>query len=243
MFDSALGYPHLWFSSATEYYVPQNTMSLIQPMGQQLSRNIISVTLLSGSKGKWWIGNILVTILEGLKCLQTHKIHWLSLVWGYSHRYEWVWKDLCPQFVHDFGGFEKVDEESKEVFSNLVTLSNMLELDLQEDDFIELLAVQHKELINEDLMESEIQGKDQESPEESCSSTGELKRFTTRKLERGYSLWGGTVGFWVTGPKHRTGQEGHGSCSECHPVLPCHLQGEKKGCYPDITESFSPEGR
>ena len=58
-----------------------------------------------------------------------------------------------------------MDEESKEVFSNLVTLSNMLELDLQEDDFIELLAVQHKELINEDLMESEIQGKDQESPE------------------------------------------------------------------------------
>ena len=81
-----------------------------------------------------------------------------------------------------------MDEESKEVFSNLVTLSNMLELDLQEDDFIELLAVQHKELINEDLMESEIQGKDQESPEESSSSTGELKRFTTRKLERGYSL-------------------------------------------------------
>ena len=53
-----------------------------------------------------------------------------------------------------------MDEESKEVFSNLVTLSNMLELDLQEDDFIELLAVQHKELINEDLMESEIQGKE-----------------------------------------------------------------------------------
>ena len=34
-----------------------------------------------------------------------------------------VWKNLCPQFVHDFRGFEKVDEESKEVFSNLVTLS------------------------------------------------------------------------------------------------------------------------
>ena len=56
-----------------------------------------------------------------------------------------------------------MDEESKEVFSNLVTLSNMLELDLQEDDFIELLAVQHKELTNEDLMELEGQRKDREA--------------------------------------------------------------------------------
>ena len=42
------------------------------------------------------------------------------------------------------------DKESKEVFSNLVTLREKLELDLQEDDFIELLAVQHEELTNED---------------------------------------------------------------------------------------------
>ena len=48
-----------------------------------------------------------------------------------------VWKKLCPQFVHNFHGFEKVDE----VFSNLVTLSEKLELDLQEDNFIELLVV------------------------------------------------------------------------------------------------------
>ena len=57
-----------------------------------------------------------------------------------------VWKNLCPQFVHDFCGFEKVDQKSEEVFSNVVTLREKLELDLQEDDFIELLAVQHEEL-------------------------------------------------------------------------------------------------
>ena len=34
------------------------------------------------------------------------------------------------QFVHNFREFEKVDEASKEVFSNLVTLSEKLELDL-----------------------------------------------------------------------------------------------------------------
>ena len=68
-----------------------------------------------------------------------------------------VWKNLCPQFVHDFRGFEMVDEESKEIFINLVTLSEKLELDLQEDNFIELLVVQHEELTTEDLMELEAQ--------------------------------------------------------------------------------------
>ena len=76
------------------------------------------------------------------------------------------WKNLCPQFVHDFRGFEKVVEESKEVFSNVVTLSEKLELDLQEDDFMELLAVQHEELTNEHLMELEAQRKDKERQEE-----------------------------------------------------------------------------
>ena len=36
----------------------------------------------------------------------------------------------CPQFAHDFYGFEKMDEESKEVFNNIVILSEKLELDL-----------------------------------------------------------------------------------------------------------------
>ena len=53
-----------------------------------------------------------------------------------------VWKNLCPQFVLDFHGVEKMDEKSKEVTSNLVTLSKKLELGLQEDNFTELLAGQ-----------------------------------------------------------------------------------------------------
>ena len=43
-----------------------------------------------------------------------------------------------------------LDEESKEVFSNLVTLFKKLELDLQEDNFTELLFVQHKKFTNKD---------------------------------------------------------------------------------------------
>ena len=97
-----------------------------------------------------------------------------------------VWKNLCPQFVHDFCGFEKVDEESKEVFIDLVTLSEKLELVLQEDDSIELLAVQHEGLTNKDLMELEAQRKDEERQEEG-EVTEEPKRFMTWEMARGSS--------------------------------------------------------
>ena len=76
-----------------------------------------------------------------------------------------IQKNFLPQFVHDFPGFEKEDEESQEVFSNLVTLSEKLELDWQED-FIKLLPVKHEKLTNEDLMEMETQRKDKESKQE-----------------------------------------------------------------------------
>ena len=69
----------------------------------------------------------------------------------------------------------------------LVTVSQKLELDLQEDDFTELLAVQHEELTNEDLMELEAQRKDEERQEEE-DVTEEPKRFTTQEMARGFSL-------------------------------------------------------
>ena len=53
-----------------------------------------------------------------------------------------VWKNLCPQFVLDYHGFEKMDEKSKEVTINSVTLGEKLELGLQEDNFTELFAGQ-----------------------------------------------------------------------------------------------------
>ena len=74
------------------------------------------------------------------------------------------------------------------ITSNLVTLSKKLELDLQEDDFTELLAVQREELINEDLMELWAQRKDEKRQEEQ-EVTEELMRFTTREMARGFSLF------------------------------------------------------
>ena len=70
-----------------------------------------------------------------------------------------VWENFCLKIIHDFSGLGKVDEESKKIFSDSMTLSDKLEL---EDHFIELLDVQHKRLANEDLMELEAESKDEE---------------------------------------------------------------------------------
>ena len=64
-----------------------------------------------------------------------------------------VWKNNCPQFVHEFHGFEKVDEEFKQIFSNLVTINQKLELGLHEDNFTQLLTGHHKKLMSEDMVE------------------------------------------------------------------------------------------
>ena len=69
-----------------------------------------------------------------------------------------------------------------------MTLREKLEPDLQEDDYIELLAVQHEELTNEDLMELETQRKDEERQGEE-EVTEELTRFMTQEMAKGFSLF------------------------------------------------------
>ena len=66
-----------------------------------------------------------------------------------------VQKNCGLQFAGDFCGLEEEDEESSEVFSNLLMEDNLTEL-----------AAQHEELSNEDLMELEAQSKEEESQEE-----------------------------------------------------------------------------
>ena len=56
----------------------------------------------------------------------------------------------------------------------------------------ELLAVQHEELTNEDLMELEAQSKDEERQEEE-EVTEEPKRFATQEMPRGFSLFEETL--------------------------------------------------
>ena len=107
-------------------------------------------------------------------------------MWGYSHHHEWGLEGSLLQFVHDFCGSVKVNEKSKEVFSNLVTFSKKLELDLQENNLTELPAVKHRKLTNTDLMELEAQRKDEKKQEEE-EGTEEPKRFTTQEMTRGCS--------------------------------------------------------
>lgn len=76
-------------------------------------------------------------------------------MWGYSHHHKWGLRRTCGlQFAGDFCGLEEEDEESREVFSNLLMEDNLTEL-----------AAQHEELSNEDLMELEGQSKEEESQE------------------------------------------------------------------------------
>ncbi|KAB0342506.1 hypothetical protein FD754_019432 [Muntiacus muntjak] len=78
-----------------------------------------------------------------------------------------VWKNFCPQFIHNF-----------------LNLSKKLELDLQVDNFTEFLAAQQEEFTNEDLMELEAERKDQERQEEEVAE--EPKRFKMQEMSRGF---------------------------------------------------------
>ena len=132
------------------------------------------------------------------------------------------------QFVYDFQGFEKVDEKSKAAFSNLVTLSKELELHLQEDDFIDLLAVQYEALTNEDLMELEAQRKDEERQEEE-EVTEEPKRFTMQEMARGHSLFVEALFLQQLFREQSSATVSY--------------MMKKESYYPDITGSFFQEAR
>ena len=67
-----------------------------------------------------------------------------------------------------------------------MTLRKNLELDLQEDDLIDLLALQHEELTNEDLTDLEAQREGEERQEEEV--TEEPKRCTMQEMARGLYL-------------------------------------------------------
>ena len=75
-------------------------------------------------------------------------------------------------------------------------------LELQEGHFIELLAVQHEEITNEDLMELEAQRKDKKRQEEE-EVTEEPEIRDAGNGEGILFLWEGTVGFCSMGPEFR----------------------------------------
>ncbi|XP_068238407.1 tigger transposable element-derived protein 1-like [Palaemon carinicauda] len=96
-----------------------------------------------------------------------------------------VWKYLTSQFVNDFTGFDQ-DVENQKILNNLVDLSKKLELDLEEEDFHELLESHGEELINEDLMELEEMQR-QEDNENSEEEPPPVKKFNTKLLAEAFS--------------------------------------------------------
>lgn len=46
-----------------------------------------------------------------------------------------VWEKLCPIFVYDFPGFAKLQAEEQNAIDSLVSISEKLDLDLEENDF------------------------------------------------------------------------------------------------------------
>ncbi|KAK4303436.1 hypothetical protein Pmani_024543 [Petrolisthes manimaculis] len=95
-----------------------------------------------------------------------------------------VWKKLCPQFVNNFTGFGKVQEE---VVSNLISMSEKLELDLDEQDFREFFDAHAQELTNDELKELEKRRKEVEEVEEEKVEMP-TKHFQTKLMAQAFAL-------------------------------------------------------
>ncbi|KAM4021798.1 tigger transposable element-derived protein 1-like [Anomaloglossus baeobatrachus] len=92
-----------------------------------------------------------------------------------------VWKKLCPQFVNDV---TEVQESGTSVIKNVVDMSKIMNLEVEEDDVTELLASHAEELSAEDLIQLE---KHMIEEEEDILTT-EPKRFTRQGLAGGFAL-------------------------------------------------------
>ena len=99
----------------------------------------------------------------------------------------------------------------------------------------ELLAGQHEELTNEELMEMEAWRQDEERHEEE-EVTAEPKRSTAQQTARGFSLFG----------RHRPWNGRYMKVAaavqkavQCYCVI---YDEKKKSYYPDITGSFFSRG-
>ena len=63
-----------------------------------------------------------------------------------------VWKNLCPQFFHDFKGFS-IEDNITAAKQRTVVLAKKLGFQVEENYIEELLQSHSNELGNEDLME------------------------------------------------------------------------------------------
>uniref|UniRef100_A0A3Q1CCE3 HTH CENPB-type domain-containing protein n=1 Tax=Amphiprion ocellaris TaxID=80972 RepID=A0A3Q1CCE3_AMPOC len=163
--DNAPGHPpHLddFHPDVKVVYLPPNTTSLLQPMDQGVIANF----------KKYYTRR---TYRMALTAVDSDPEMTLRSYWK---------SPLCPQFVNDFRGFDQ-EGINKDILSTLVGLSEKLELDLEEEDFEELLESHGEELSNQDLMELEAQQRVEE--EEEDETPVPMKKFETKLLAEGFS--------------------------------------------------------
>ncbi|XP_067944942.1 tigger transposable element-derived protein 1-like [Watersipora subatra] len=191
--DNAPGHPpHLddFHPHVKVVYLPPNTTSLLQPMDQGVIANFkkyytrrtyrMALKAVDSDpemtlQSYWKSYNI-------LNCIKNIDASWREVT---EVNLNAVWRLLCPQFVNDFRGFDQ-EGINKEILSMLVGLSDKLELDLQEEDFEELLESHGAELSNQDLIELEAQQRVEEEEEEETPVP--MKKFETKLLAEGFSL-------------------------------------------------------
>ncbi|XP_066445492.1 tigger transposable element-derived protein 1-like [Eleutherodactylus coqui] len=169
LLDNALGHPFLddFHANVKIVFLPSNTTSLLQPMDQGAIatfkkyylrctfRQALKAT--EGDSGmtlhEFWKN---FTIFNAVKNIDAS---WRKITTATMNG---VWKKLFPMFVHDSPSLAKLQAEEQNVVDNLVSISEKLDLDLEEQDFHKYFAVYNQELTNEDLMELENQRKEEE---------------------------------------------------------------------------------
>ena len=163
-------------------YLPPNTTPLIQPMDQGVIASFKAYYLRK-------------TIAMALQATETNKLLTLKDFWkSYnildavkniadsweevkSTNMNGVWKNLCPQFMKDYHGFEETVDH---VVKNIVAMSNEVDLEMDADDVTELLASHGEDLSEEDLIQMDKQIIEEEE-------TPEPKAFTREGLSQGFT--------------------------------------------------------
>ncbi|XP_061444367.1 tigger transposable element-derived protein 1-like [Rhineura floridana] len=141
-------------------FLPPNTTSILQPMDQcviatfklnylkrTFSKCIAAIDNEEGTRQevlkKFWKS------YDILDCIETIRDAWNDIK---ETTMKGAWKELCPQLVDDFEGFE---DPVADVIENIVEMARQLELEVQPEDVAELLASHTEPLSNEDLLELE----------------------------------------------------------------------------------------
>ncbi|XP_066445361.1 tigger transposable element-derived protein 1-like [Eleutherodactylus coqui] len=195
LLDNAPGHPTFlddFHANVKVVFLPPNTTSLLQPMDQgaiatfkkyylrRTFRQALKAT--EGESGmtlrEFWKN---FTIYNAIKNIDAS---WREIATATMNG---VWKKLCPMFVHDAPSLAKLQAEEQNVVNNLVSISEKLDLHLEEQDFHEYFAVHNQELTNEDLMELENQRKKEEKEDE-LEVEPAPKHFQTKMMAKAFQM-------------------------------------------------------